>query len=273
MGANCCIVGSTEKETLHDSLQWVSTWAAGLARDLLIIQECLDSIGGVSCHGAALHNYYSDNISKEQLIAELDANNTLIGGLSQKLRNAYPEDEDTEGSLLGKLASDFDRLKKQCEGELPIPVDGWGREIPFDECINRLEKEGNPLPKEYIRVKIAGNGKYFRRRTGSQIYAYVGMMMHNEWLSHNKEQPFQDCHFALVFQDQEAVDAIATKTIDAIATKTIDADVPDHQPHPHKRETISALEHLLRTFKNMRVFFLKDSIEEFPLSELKKQGQ
>ena len=266
MGANCCIVGSTEKETLHDSLQWASIWAAGLARDLLIIQECLDSIGGVSCHGAALHNYYSDNISKEQLIAELDANNTLIGGLSQRLRNAYPEDEDTEGPLLGKLASDFDRLRKQCEGELPIPVDGYGEEIHFDEFARRLEKEGDPLHEECIRVKIAGNGRYFRRMTGMQIYEYISNRMSEEWKrgKNKDESPVTDCRFALVLQDRDALDAIDTKTL---GVDVIDA------PDSYTRETISVLERLLRTFKNMRVFFLKDSIEEFPLSELKKHDE
>lgn len=263
MGANCCIVGTTEKETLQASLQWASTWAAGLARDLSIVQECLNSIGAWCCHRDALHNNYSDNISKEQLMTELDAKNTLISGLCQKLRNAYLEDENNKGSLLGNLALEFDRLRKQCEGELPIPVDGYGKGIPFDEFACRLKKEGNPLHEECIRVKIAGNEGYFRRMTGMQIYEYISNRMTEEWkLGKNKdESPVTDCHFALVFQDREAIDAIVTKTLDVYVPAP---------PEPYTRETISVFKYLLRTFKNIRVFFLKDSIEDFPLPELKR---
>ena len=122
MGADCCITGTTEKETLKKSLGWVSSWAHGLAKDLLIVQNCLEKIGGWGCYNGQMHVDHS-TASAEELESEIDSLKMLIGGLANKIRNSYFDNEDKE-SILVHLVRDFKRIKAQCDGKIPIPVDG-----------------------------------------------------------------------------------------------------------------------------------------------------
>ena len=118
MGAGCCTTGTSEKETLLLTLEWGSGWASTMAKDLMVLRECIRNICSYGCCYRNLSNNH-DGETVNELSAKLDSIKVLLSGLVKNLDCSYrDEDED----VLSNLLNSFDNAKKQCKGELPIAV-------------------------------------------------------------------------------------------------------------------------------------------------------
>lgn len=266
MGANCCITGTTEKETLKKSLGWASSWAHGLAKDLLIVQECLEKIGGWGCCCNGQMHVDHSHVSAEELESEIDSLKTLIGGLANKIRNSYFDNEDKK-SILVHLAREFKRIKAQCDGNIPIPVDGWGREDLFSEYSEVLKTVGKPLHEKYVLVKIAGNGDFFRGVNAYDMYKNVDErieeILNNGWNVGIDKNP-DTVPLAILFQEKDAVRIMSFIKGEFNMTDEFGK---------HKPMTISAMKRLLMKWKNARVFFLKEGVDEFDFKAFEKEQE
>lgn len=265
MGAGCCITGTTEKETLKKSLGWASSWAHGLAKDLLIVQDCLEKIGGWGCCGGRMHVDHSPK-SPEELESEIDSLKMLVGGLANKIRNSYFDNDDKE-SILVHLARDFKNIKAQCDGKIPIPVDGWGREDLFDEYSDALKTLGKPLHEKYVLAKIAGNGDFFRGMNAYEMYKNVDgqieKVLNNGWNVGIDKNP-DTVPLAILFQDKDAINMMSNRKYEFTLFD---------ENERRKLVNISAMDRLLKKYGNARVFFLKDSVAEFDFYVFKKEQE
>ena len=265
MGASCCITGTTEKETLKKSLEWASSWGHGLAKDLLMVESCLEKIGGWGCSGEQMHADHSPS-STEELESEIDSLRTMVGSLAAKIRNSYFGNGDGEPTLV-RLVKDFRRIKAQCQGDIPIPVDGWGRGDFFDEYSKALKTIGKPLHEKHVLVKIAGNGDFFRRMNALEMFGYVNGQIEkavdgrrNAGMDSNPET----VPLAVLFQDRDA--------IGMMADRKHEFSLPDGHGD-WKPMDISALKRLLMKWRNARLFFLKDFVDEFDFRVFEKERE
>ena len=265
MGAGCCITGTTEKETLKKSLGWASSWAHGLAKDLLIVQNCLEKIGGWGCHNGQMHVDYSPT-SAEELESEIDSLKTLIGGLVNKIRNSYFDNEDKD-TILVRLAREFKEIKAQCDGKIPIPVNGLGREELFDEYYEELKTLGKPLHEKYVLAKIAGNGDFFRGMNAYEMYKNVDGQIEkilNNGLNVGIDKTPYNVPLAILFQDKDAISMMSNRKYEFTLFD---------ENERRKLVNISAMDRLLKKYRNARVFFLKDSVAEFDFYVFKKEQE
>ena len=265
MGAGCCITGTTEKETLKKSLGWASSWAHGLAKDLLIVQDCLEKIGGWGCYNGQMHVDHSP-ASAEELESEIDSLKTLIGGLANKIRNSYFDNEDKESILL-HLAREFKIIKAQCDGNIPIPVDRWGRDDLFSEYSEVLKTVGKPLHEKYVLAKIAGNGDFFSGMNAYDMYKNVDKqiekILNNGWNVVIDKTP-ETVPLAVLFQDKDVINMMSNRKYEVTLFD---------ENERKKLVNISAMDRLLKKYRNARVFFLKDSVAEFDFYLFKKEQE
>lgn len=261
MSSKCCLTGYSEKETLKKSLGWMSSWADGLAKDMMVIQDCLGKIGGSGCCERQLHTNYSHS-TKEELESELDSIKALIGGLRTKIVKSYTDDGET---ILASLSRSFREIHEQCGGKAPIPIDGWGKRLLIDE---RMKSIGIQSTNKYAYVEIAGNTDFFCGRSGEEMFRIVDEQidaalktMFNSSLV-VKENPDRT-PIIILFQEQEVVNMLSGR----IGTFTI-FDENDQRLHVN----ISAMERLLMKWKNARIFFLKEDMDEFDFENFKKEN-
>lgn len=156
MGAGCCTTGTSEKETLLLTLEWGSGWASTMAKDLMVLRECIRNICSYGCCYRNLSNNH-DGETVNELSAKLDSIKVLLSGLVKNLDCSYrDEDED----VLSNLLNSFDNAKKQCKGELPIAVNRIDR---FDSAVSYLKEAATATSlKDYKVLCVDGNEDYWR---------------------------------------------------------------------------------------------------------------
>lgn len=265
MASSCCITGTTEKETLSKSLEWASSWATGLVKDLLIIEDGLRRIAGFGCCENQIHTNRSET-TVEELESEVDSIRNLIGCLANKIQKTYSDDGE---SILLHLSRDFKKLNQQCKGEIPIPIDGWGfgcRKL-FDNYKTYLDSTEKPLPENFILVNIAGNGDFFKGMDSYSMLSNIEQQIEKK-LSEIREDVDKNpdtVPLALLFQDSEAVDALTYHTTKHILCGELG--------EKKGVDNISVMKRILTRWKKARIFFLKDTIDEFDSKALEKESE
>lgn len=151
MGAQCCIIGQTEKETLRKTCQWMAGWAEGLAKNMQIVQSILG-------HMSDAHplNCNHDGAKAEELAIQLDTVRTLATGLLACIRSAY---RDEDGIVLPHLARAFKNAKDEAGGRKPIATSDWFSWN--DDAANAVQSR---LGKDTKIVRVQGDQDYWYGR-------------------------------------------------------------------------------------------------------------
>ena len=219
MGANCCTIGENEKETLKRTLSWASSWASSIARDLNIVKE---SIGTICHYGggySSLHSNY-DGVGRDEILTKLESIKTLLSGLYSNINNTYIDFEDKE-NVLHRLIEQFDRTKKQCEDELPIPTSnymGYDSVVREHLGLDKAYSNGNGDEKIVpIVASIDGSGRYWRKKILKDYYGAVKTISESienagrSKYGHGDSKENENRPIILVFSEREVVNTMFEK--------------------------------------------------------------
>ena len=145
-------------------------------------------------------------------------------------------------------------------------LDGYLQDL-FDEYSEALKTIGKPLNEKYVLAKIAGNEDFFRGMNAYDMYKNVDeqieKILNNGWNVGIDKNP-EIVPLAVLFQDKYVINMMSNRKYEFTLFD---------ENERRKLVNISAMDRLLKKYRNARVFFLKDSVAEFDFYLFKKEQE
>lgn len=248
MGAGCCTIGASEKETLRMTLEWESGWASSIARDLMVLRECIRNVCSYGCYSRNLSNSH-DGETVDELASRLDSIRVLLSGLVKNLDCSYRDDDE---DVLSNLLKSFREAKEQCSGEAPIKVNRYEFR---DEALRFLKGvSSTDFLMDYEILCINGNGDYWSRRIRRspwdairEIEQSIPALMAKETEGEGNEA--KPKKIAFLFEDKDVLETMRDYTLDCGAY--------------HKLHGRTFLQVLSEKYKGCRFYYRLEIASEF----------
>jgi hypothetical protein len=187
MGANCCLIGRNEQETIKNYAEWSTVWLNTVSYDLMLTMQKLKTI------------YNGQHLNQSDSV-EYNALRELIGSLYDQLKQKYYDNEcenikyDDLSFILKNIHNSTIKMNDELNSNKPIEI----RNIIL---IERDKEESH-------KINIPGDYRYYSRYSNASssrnesIFFEIDKHIHDYF--GDVKNPFET-EFSLIFNDVDVV--------------------------------------------------------------------